>query len=248
MSFKITSKVKGWKAIIAVLATLSNEDSVFQLRQDGIFFKAYSNGKYMIAFFLWQKENHTTYEISEEKEIGFKLVDFEKILNRFDKDNEVTVTQENEDPSILKIQSGQKEFQMRLLNPQALNFPDRLSGLDYTHLFDVPVQDFKAAIEDVAVFAEFLQMKVEDGNLTVRSYRDQFGKYKGILKSGLEGNIESYYSVEFVINIIKAVEKFTETVSCEFGNYPKPFYMKITIPDVGIIDYYIAAIMKGEGE
>ncbi len=247
MTFTITSKVKGWKAIIGVLVTLSNEDSIFRIREDGIFFKANSVGNYMVSYFLWEKAKHTRYEISEEKEICFKLQDFESMINRFNKDDEITIYQD-EDASVLKMQTEKKEFQMRLLNPLNSDLPNRLTSLQYTSSFDLPVVEFKEALEDVNIVSDFLEIKIENGSLFLLSFREENGKYKGILKTGIEGSYQSFYSTEFVINIIHAIEKFTENVTCSFENYPKPLYLKINIPEIGIIDYYIAAILKGEGE
>lgn len=246
MPFKITSKVKGWKALIAVITTLSNEESLFQLREDGIFFKMNSTGNYMMAFFSWKKENHSVYQISEVKDISFKVQDLDKIIGRLDKDSEVTISQD-EDKSILTISSGQKEFQMRLLHAPTITIPDKLR-LEFTSSFELTIEEIKTALDDVAIVSDFFGLKIENGNLIMRSFRDQFGKYKGIIKSGLAENYENFFSVDFFAGIIKVLAPITDKLTCSFDNYPKPFYMKIDVAEIGVIDYYIAPILKNDGE
>ena len=243
--FSITAKASGWKALISSLRCVGDEAS-FKITNDGLEFYCMDASHVSVISMVWEKENMNELTLdAEDKIIGFRTDDLDKIFKRFAADDIVRISQENNNPN-LYITSKSKKFDVRTLN---------VSGTDKRLIpkFDTSVSvsltpdSLKKSISDVSVFSDENVHFISDGNMMYLESTDQAGKCKSNIDStsmSISKNADTSYDCTNIMNIISAIVGLCDSVTVSYST-EKPILLEFAITDAGIMRYYLAAKIIG---
>jgi len=243
MNFKITGPAQGWKAIIAITRTMRDE-SVFALTQEGILFKTKDASGTAGLYFLWPKDKFKEYsfELDPETtqiEIGYRVEDLEKIVNRFEKDADMQITK-SENGKLL-ITSGKKEYEMSLIHAQDVEVPPKLR-VELKANFSMPPRDFKEILEDLKIVSVGIFCDITNGALSFHGHDDN---HKGavLFGTGYPQDAVSQYSIEYLSTTLSSVINFIDTLQVEFDS-DMPIVLKMNLPAIGEMTYFLAPMIK----
>lgn len=243
MLFSIILRAKGLKGIVSAVKT-SYEEAVLRINEDGVLFYESHAGSPTITTMMWKKENLQGfgYTSKEEKIIGFRTDDFDKILKRCKADDDITILY-NDDSGFLSVKSGDKSWELRIISPDVLH---ELKEPNIPHVTSrtVSISEFKDILADIGVFSKSIHFIVNDSILYFKSSGTD-GKAKSQfadnhITSG-ESMIDVEYSLEYINDIINAVSGIFDTVKISFGD-KKPLLLEFELEGFGVLKYYLGRL------
>lgn len=246
-TFKLKTKVSGWKAALAAIMSQANEDAIFEIRQEGLMFKARDPSKVSLVAFLWNKENFSTFEFGEAADntkLGFKVKDWLAVFKRFDKDADVILSYQGE--GAVTIQSENKEFSAFLMHPEYLadvsKIPDKLK-----ESFDIKVETtikvLQDVIEDIRVFSNGVTFEIDNNTLTFTGGGES-GKSKVRYPLAVAGDkTKGRYQNEYLSSIVNDMAPYCEALILEIKQ-DYPLSLVLAVPDIGKMQFYVAPMVE----
>lgn len=245
MNFKIVSPAKGWKALISLIKTMS-DDSAFTLTQLGIIFKTRDASGHAGIYFLWPKEKLIEYTFetdspSLELDIGYKVEDFEKMLNRFEKESTLTI-KESEKGRLL-ISSDKKEYEMSLIDAANVKMMPKLN-VEYEAGFDTEPKIFKEVLDDLKIVSDRVFFDIKDGKLIFSGHDENHGG-KVAFQGQFSQDVSVQYNIDYLLTTISSIINYIDKLKIQFGTN-KPISVQMNIPELGEIAYFLAPVVKTE--
>jgi len=242
---EVTSKVKGWLAIIETIGAMTTEESSFGFTEEGIVFKSMDPSHHEAVNFLWKKENMTSYELTSVNEIvGFRVDDFKSILKRFDKAGDVQVIKDT-GAGVLQLHQGQKTFEMILVHADHLEeVPDKVKA-ELEYKFELEFDVLKDVVGDMKIAGDYIRLEVKNGGLLFTGGNDS-ENHKAKRDSGIRIAAEdgsTMISIEYVADFISTISQYATKGSFEFGN-DKPLQGLFDIEGIGSVRFFIAPKIK----
>lgn len=234
--FEIKSKgSQGWKTITSLLHAI-NDECTFIVKPEGIDFKCMDIDTSAMIDCLWKAETFDTWNVTEETKVGLRLKDFQNIMNRV-KDEDISMHQES---NKMSLNIGKlKSYDVPLIHTEDRSPPSPKA--QYSAVFNIKLSDLKEKLEDIRFIKPFTEISVENGKVTFAASEQTEGKGQSILPIDIkvDEKIIGEYSVDHLLNAINAVSKTVDSCKISMSN-KMPLKAEFDIPDMGIINYYLA--------
>ena len=238
--FSITAKAAGWKAIISSLRCVGEEAS-FVITNEGLEFYCMDASHISVISMKWTKENMEELTLDvENKTVGFRTDDLDKIFKRFDANDDVRISQKDDNP-FLHITSKNKNFDVRTLDVDTTN-TKLLPKFNGTVSVSITPDNLKKSINDVSVFANENVHFISNNGMVYLQSSDAAGKCKSNIDSkniNISEDADTNYDASNIIDIISAIGTLCDNVTVKFSNR-KPILLEFEITSSGIMRYYLA--------
>lgn len=244
--FSITAKASGWKAVISALRCIGEESS-FEVTSEGLKFYSIDTIHINVLSMIWKKENMEELSISgQDKKLGFRTDDLDKIFKRFAADDIITISQES-DNGYLHIQSKNKTFDIRTLDGSVFDGTDMMPKIDFDVTGTILPDDFKKSITDVSVFDDTnIHFITEKGTIHLKS-EDQAGKCKSemnVKNVTILKDSDTRYDTSNIIDVLSAVSTLCSKIKINYST-DKPILLEFEINDAGVMQYFLAHKTSG---
>ena len=238
MTFSCTTKGSEMiKSVSTAINTLV-EEPTFTVNSEGITFRGMDASHVALIDILCPSSSFDEYTCSEEMKFGVFALQFEKILKRAGKTDDISLVMLASNKMDVRI--GQtKSFELNLLEPSTSDTP--IPKIPYDSNFEILPHKLEDVLTDIEVMGDYLTIKINENGLEFFGDGDN-GKAKVKLPKDdsnirqIKNDIESTcaYSLEYLTPIIKAVGKSVESIFCEFST-AKPLKVTFNIEGSTII-------------
>jgi len=240
----IESKARGWKAVFGAMNSL-HEEATFRADETGIFFYCLESSHNCSLEMFWPKSNLAKLEIDSPQEIGFKISEMNKIFSRIGEDADVRI--EKLDTGFLRIETGEKKFEPRLINLELITAAPKIK-IDYKEELKIDPKKLNEIVKDILIFNEHMIFEIKGGVLYFRCDKPN-GKYETVLGSGYSRDMLYELSIDYFSKVIDPISSLITALSMNFGwseekNKPWPTLFLIGVEGVGEIKFYLAPILK----
>lgn len=238
---KFKTKVTLLKAVVDSLFSL-HEETTIEVKPEGIKFKTMDASHWSLVVFNWRKEDFVSYQCDEEIRFGFRVDDFSKILKRFNKEEEVEV-EKLESVGLLRISSGPKHYEIRLMAPSTLfdEIKEETRAV-FTAKFETTIQDIASMIDDIGIVDNSFKFIVENNDCFCTSTGDS-SKVNLVFKANVEGKAEGLYDIELFQGIIKSLSSLATKAVLHLGT-DSPIKLEIFLSETMILTYMLAPRIK----
>ena len=234
-----------WKLITNVISTLVEEAS-FEATVEGIQFRAMDPSHVAMVDLNWPNASFEKYECDKPFKLTLRIEELSKLIKRAKQNNSISISAENDEYMAVNIENGyKKKFQIRLIESSYI--PQPVPKLDLDSKIHMDKSIFDNTIIDVDAVADHITIETTQDQITFSGKGDS-GKAAITLNKEDEGINEltskkeskSTYSLQYLINILKAIGSSSETITAEYSE-GMPFKMEFKLGESGgFINFYIA--------
>ena len=234
-----------WKLITNVISTLVEEAS-FEATVEGIQFRAMDPSHVAMVDLNWPNASFEKYECDKPFKLTLRIEELSKLIKRAKQNNSISISAENDEYMAVNIENGyKKKFQIRLIESSYI--PQPVPKLDLDSKIHMDKSIFDNTIIDVDAVADHITIETTQDQITFSGNGDS-GKAAITLNKEDEGINEltskkeskSTYSLQYLINILKAIGSSSETITAEYSE-GMPFKMEFKLGESGgFINFYLA--------
>ena len=234
-----------WKLITNVISTLVEEAS-FEATVEGIQFRAMDPSHVAMVDLNWPNASFEKYECDKPFKLTLRIEELSKLIKRAKQNNSISISAENDEYMAVNIENGyKKKFQIRLIESSYI--PQPVPKLDLDSKIHMDKSIFDNTIIDVDAVADHITIETTQDQITFSGNGDS-GKAaitlnkedKGINELTSKKESKSTYSLQYLINILKAIGSSSETITAEYSE-GMPFKMEFKLGESGgFINFYLA--------
>ena len=207
------------------------DEANFHLSADGLAFRAMDASHIAMIDVLIPPTDFSKYEVTDGVKFALRTQEVAKILKRFDKDSEVSLSL---DDANLVISNGSKTFKTRTL--EASGGDAKMPNLRFDISAKMARDKLDKILSDVNVVSEFLTLQTKDETATIYGKCDA-GEVEIVATPLIEeietkADSKATYSLDYIIKMVKAVS--VDMVTLE---YSSKMPLKLSM---GRISYFLA--------
>lgn len=234
-----------WKIIASTIQTLVEEAS-FEGTTEGLSFRAMDPSHVALIDLNWPNAGFEKYDCDKQHKLTVRVEEFAKLLRRANTKDAVTIQAEDDDMLALKFQNGYKrEFKIHLI--ESTYSPTPLPKLSFNSKIVLKESAFEDILSDVSTISDHIILESSKEKVTFMGKSDSGSASIPIEKNNdaleaLEVKEESKatYSLQYLLNIVKAAGASSEKVTCEYSN-KMPLKLEFALGDTGgRISFYLA--------
>ena len=234
-----------WKLITNVISTLVEEAS-FEATVEGIQFRAMDPSHVAMVDLNWPNASFEKYECDKPFKLTLRIEELSKLIKRANQNNSISISAENDEYMAVNIENGyKKKFQIRLIESSYV--PQQVPKLDLDSKIHMDKSIFDNTLIDVDAVADHITIETTQDQITFSGNGDSgkasitFNKEnEGINELTSKKESKSTYSLQYLINILKAIGSSSETITAEYSE-GMPFKMEFKLGESGgFINFYLA--------
>lgn len=210
-------------------------EGVFDLKKEGIFFKATDPTMVTLVDFKYLVTNFENYDLKQDTEIGINLDMLLSILKRAKANDKVLFQIEEGENKLDIIMEGnsKREFHIPLIDIDKGDVPNM--NLDFEATIEIKTGVFSEGIADASVITDTLKLRAEkEGKFIIEakgtlssSKLELDKKSKDLIGIKVNETVESKFTLEYLKKIDKA-SKLTNSLKIQLGqDYPAEFIYSI---------------------
>jgi proliferating cell nuclear antigen len=234
-----------WKAVAASVQALV-EEAAFEATPEGLTFRAMDPSHVALIDLLWPKATFERFECDKAVKFAVRVEDFTKLIRRADARDTIELSMPEEQLLLLRLANGYKrEYQLHLIESTA--GPTPLPKIAFKAKLAMPEHTFERILSDVSAVSDHVTMETTKEKVAFAGKSDT-GKVAIAVEKGsadvleLEVTEESKatYSIDYLVNIVKAAGAASDTVLCEFSS-KMPLRLEFKLAGQGgRIHFYLA--------
>ena len=246
-----------WELITKVISTLVEEAS-FEATVEGIQFRAMDPSHVAMVDLNWPNASFEKYECDKPFKLTLRIAELKSIINRAKQNNSISISAEDDEYMAVNIEkeakadsqkkasSGyKKKFQIRLIESSYV--PQQVPKLDLDSKIQMDKSLFDNTLIDVETVADHITIETTQDQITFSGNGDSgkasitFNKEnEGINELTSKKESKSTYSLQYLINILKAIGSSSKTIKAEYSE-GMPFKMEFKLAESGgFINFYLA--------
>ncbi len=234
-----------WKIVAQTIQSLVEEAS-FEGTAEGITFRAMDPSHVALIDLTWPNAGFEKYDCDKQHKLTVRVEDFVKLLRRAGPKDSVTMQAGDDDMLTLKFQNGYKrEFQIHLI--ESTYSPTPLPKLSFDSKMVLKESAFEDILNDVQTISDHIMLEATKDKIIFTGKSDSGSASIPIEKGNdalesMEVGKESKatYSLQYLLNIVKAAGGATEKVVCEYSS-KMPLKMEFALGETGgRINFYLA--------
>jgi proliferating cell nuclear antigen len=234
-----------WKVIAGAIQTLVDEAS-FEATAEGLIFRAMDPSHVALIDLEWPNTAFDRYECDQQFRFTVRVEDFVKVLKTAGANDQVEIASEDGETLTFKMQDGyKKEFSIHLL--ESTQSPTPLPKVSFNARI-VMVQDvFEKILKDINTISDHVTIEADEAKVVFTGKSD-LGRGAITVDQGSNDLLElkvkeaskATYSLDYLLNITKAVGKAAEKVVCELSS-KMPLRLEFDLGEQGgKIRFYLA--------
>ena len=246
MSFVAKTKSPAeWKLIMNVVSTIVEEPS-FEANAEGIQFRGMDPSHVAMIDLNWPNASFEKYECEKPFKLTVRVEELSKLIKRAASKNRITISATDNEYLNIKLENGYKrEFKIRLI--ESSYTPSPVPKLSLNSKFVISKTAFVDALNDVDAIADHITIETNQDNVKFVGIGDS-GQASIILEKNdneileinSEENNKATYSLQYLLNIVKAIGATTDTINAEYSN-GMPFKLQCKLGDSGgFMNFYLA--------
>lgn len=234
-----------WKLITNAISTLVEEPS-FEANVEGIQFRGMDPSHVAMIDLNWPNASFEKYECDKEFRLTLRIEELSKLIKRAKQNNSISISAEDDEYMTIKLENGHKrEFQIRLI--ESSHTPQQVPKLALNSKISIDKGVFENTLNDVGVVADHVSIETNKDEIKFVGNGDS-GKASIVLSKSDEGvseiiskeDTKATYSLDYLLNILKAAGTSTETITAEYSN-KMPFKLQFRLGEAGgYINFYLA--------
>ncbi|MEM2210644.1 MAG: proliferating cell nuclear antigen (pcna) [Nitrososphaerales archaeon] len=245
-----TSTPTEWKAVIVAISTLVDE-ACFEATPDGITFRAMDPSHVALIDLTWPNSAFEKYNCDKEFRFAVRVDDFAKLIKRADSKDSVEINAMDSEALILKLSNGYKrEFKIHLI--ESSYGPTPLPKLSFNTRIIMNEGVFEKILNDISIIADHVTLETSEKGIVFSGKSDkgtaQITLEKGskdILELEVKEESKATYSIDYLLNITKALSSISETLQCEYSS-KMPLRLEFKLTEYGgRIHFYLAPRVEG---
>jgi|TARA_Y100001949_G_C15928798_1_gene304659 proliferating cell nuclear antigen len=240
-----TSSANEWKIIVNAISVLVEEAS-FEATPEGIQFRGMDPSHVAMIDLNWPNASFEKYECEKPFKLTVRVEELSKLIKRAASKNRITISSIDNEYLNIKLENGYKrEFKIRLI--ESSYTPSPVPKLALNSKFVISKTAFVDALNDVDAIADHITIETNQDNVKFVGIGDS-GQASIILEKNdneileinSEENNKATYSLQYLLNIVKAIGATTDTINAEYSN-GMPFKLQCKLGDSGgFMNFYLA--------
>jgi proliferating cell nuclear antigen len=257
--FEITlNDSKLFRGIFEAISAIVSESRI-QISKKGIVLNSIDDGRICLIGLHLDKDDFDAYKCDEDYDIGLNIDDMVKILKRSNPTESITLSF---DPNVKRIKiimkkvdsKKKREFSLQLIELGDSGVkPEALEKIKYSSEICLPLAYIDEAIKDADIFAETLNLKIEEEGIKFNA-TGQIGESETFIEKGDPGVTklevsemgEGTFALQYMKNILK-IGVIAESVNL-FINSNTPIKCIFKILSSSSFTYYLAPRIEEEEE
>lgn len=234
-----------WKAVSAAVKTLV-EEATFDATSEALTFRAMDPSHVALVDLLMPNSSFERFECEKPFKFSVRVEDLVKLIGRSDTKDSIEISSTEEDAINVKFMNGYKrEFTIHLIESSSGTAP--LPKLEFTTKATLTKTIFEKVLSDISVVSDQVTIQAAKEKLMF-SGKSDVGKAAielqkndaDVLDLHSEAEDKATYSIDYLLNIAKAMGGAVDTIVCEFSS-KKPIKLAFKLNDQGSrIHYYLA--------
>jgi proliferating cell nuclear antigen len=240
-----TNSANEWKIIVNAIAVLVEEAS-FEATPEGIEFRGMDPSHVAMIDLNWPNASFEKYECDKPFKLTVRVEELSKLIKRASQKNRITISAlDNEYLNIKLENSHKREFKIRLI--ESSHTPSPVPKLALNSKFVISKNSFVDALNDVDAVADHITIETNQDNVKFIGIGDS-GQASitlekndnEILEIESKENNKATYSLQYLLNIVKAIGTASDTINAEYSN-GMPFKLQCKLGDSGgFMNFYLA--------
>ena len=245
MSFIVrTERPDEWKAVASLISTLVDE-ATFEVTSEGISFRAMDPSHVAMLDLFWPNSGFERFECDGEVKFTIRINEFNKILKRSGKNDEVELRSEEEGLTVKLEGKYRRAFKLHFI--ESTYAPARSPKFSFKAKCLVDIATFRDILKDIGIVSDHVTIEARKGELLFIG-KGETGTAKVELVEGqpelkelsIEEESRSTYSIKFISDVTNPASKLTDETSMEFSSR-LPLKLGFKLGDTGgKVDFYLA--------
>ena len=240
-----TNSANEWKTIVNAISIIVEEAS-FEATPEGIQFRGMDPSHVAMIDLNWPNASFEKYECDKPFKLTVRVEELSKLIKRAAPKNRITISSTDNEYLNIKFENGYKrEFKIRLI--ESSYTPSPVPKLALNSKFVISKNSFVNALNDVDAIADHITIETNQDNVRLVGKGDS-GQASitlekndnEILKIESEENNKATYSLQYLLNIVKAIGAGSDTINAAYSN-GMPFKLQFKLGNSGgFINFYLA--------
>lgn len=218
-----TSSPNEWKIVVNTISTLVEEAS-FEATSEGLTFRAMDPSHVALVDLDWPNSAFEKYDCDKQQKITVRVDDIAKLIRRADIKDSIEISMNKDESLLLKLANGyERKFQIHLVESTYGATP--VPKLSFNTKVEITEQTFIKMLSDISAVSDHIIISADNEKL-VFSGKGDYGTGSATLLKGnpelLQLNVKedskATYSIDYLLNITKAVGKSADVLTFEYSN------------------------------
>lgn len=237
-----TSGPSEWKAVAATIQTLV-EEATFDATAEGLTFRAMDPSHVALVDLTWPNAAFEKYTCDKQFKFAVRVADLVKLIRRSEARDRIEISGE-EEAIVVTISNGYKrEFKVHLIESSTAATP--LPKLTFNSSILMEREMFEKVLTDVSTVSDHVVFDSTKDSINFQGKSDSGSvgiplTSQDVIDLKVKEPSKATYSVEYLLNIVKAVGPVSDTVLCEYSvKMPLRLELKLGTQG-GLIHFYLA--------
>ncbi|MFC1754621.1 proliferating cell nuclear antigen (pcna) [Thermoproteota archaeon] len=218
-----TSSPNEWKIVVNTISTLVEEAS-FEATSEGLTFRAMDPSHVALVDLDWPNSAFEKYDCDKQQKLTVRVDDIAKLIRRADIKDSIEISMDKDEALLLKLSNGyERQFQIHLVESTYGATP--IPKLSFNTKIEITEQTFIKMLSDISTVSDHIIISADNEKL-VFSGKGDYGKGSATLLKGnkellqlkVKEESKATYSIDYLLNITKAVGKSADVLTFEYSN------------------------------
>lgn len=218
-----TSSPNEWKIVVNTISTLVEEAS-FEATSEGLTFRAMDPSHVALVDLDWPNSAFEKYDCDKQQKLTVRVDDIAKLIRRADIKDSIEISMSEEETLILKLSNGyERQFQIHLVESTYGATP--VPKLSFNTKVEITEQTFIKMLSDISAVSDHIIISSDNEKL-VFSGKGDYGNGSAtlmkdnpeLLQLKVKEESKATYSIDYLLNITKAVGKSADILTFEYSN------------------------------